>query len=65
MPIKEGWEVSPEMHKEFEQMLRNYEVGDPILTSRCYVEGTRGFFVVGNKGFAWKDTQSSASTFVK
>jgi len=64
LPLKEGWGVSPDKNREFEQLLSTDEVGDPILTSRCYREGAYGFLVVGNKGIVWKNTQSGVLSAV-
>ena len=64
MPLKEGWEVSPDRHKEFEQMLSTDEVGDPILTSKGK-QYAPGFLIVSNMGIAWRDKKSVSISLVK
>lgn len=54
MPIKEGWEVSRDRIKEFEKMVGQDDVGDPIITSKCRLGGDYGFLIASNNGFAWR-----------
>ena len=60
--LKEGWEISPDRIKAFEKIVNTYNVGNPILTSKCLREGASGFLIVGNIGIAWKNTQSGVIT---
>jgi len=66
LPLKEGWEVSPDRQYKFEKMLRTDDVGDPILTSKCFHQHNTGLLMVSNKGIAWRkktgvyDAMSSA-----
>ena len=57
MPIKDGWEVSPDRHEHFEKMLNNDDLGEPILTSKCFhaQQGAHGFLIVSTKGIAWSE----------
>lgn len=54
MPIKEGWEISPDRVEWYEKITGRYDVGDPFLTSKCMRGKDNGFLVVSDKGFAWR-----------
>ncbi len=54
MPIKEGWEVSPDRIKMYEKIMSTDPVGDPIITSKCTLGSDNGFLVVSDNGFAWR-----------
>ena len=54
MPLKEGWEVSPDRQYIFEKILSTDDVGDPIITSKTKDGLTWGFLLVSNKGFAFR-----------
>jgi len=61
LPLKEGWEVPPDRREKVEKILRNDEVGDPILTSKCVLvqQQANGVLVVSNKGIAWREKKSA------
>jgi hypothetical protein len=54
MPIKEGWEISPDRIEWYEKITDKYDIGDPFLTSKCMRGGDNGFLIVSDKGFAWR-----------
>ncbi|MFW9823439.1 MAG: hypothetical protein ACFFE4_10915 [Candidatus Thorarchaeota archaeon] len=61
MPIKEGWELSPDRHEKFEKMMSTDPIGDPIITSKCMLDRDNGLLVVSDNGFAWR-VQAGMST---
>ncbi len=54
MPIIEGWDVSPDRFKQFEKIMSEYPIDDPIITSRCKLDKEYGLLVVSENGFAWR-----------
>ncbi len=53
MPIKLGWEVSPDSNRILRKLLEIFPIGDPIITSKCKFDGDKGFLVVSDNGLAW------------
>lgn len=53
MPLKPGWEVSPDREKQFQAIVETVPIGEPIITSKCKVDGDNGFLVAGKNGWAW------------
>ena len=54
MPIKSGWEISQDRVDKFDKIRSMYNIGDPIITSKCKRSGGDGFLVVTDRGFAWR-----------
>ena len=54
MPILPGWEMSPDRKAWFEKIKSIYNVGDPILTSKCKRSQDNGVLLVTDRGFAWR-----------
>jgi len=64
MTIKTGWEVSSDREKQFEDLMANNPIGNPIITSKCIFDGKKGFLVLGDNGFAWKVKIGVGSTLL-
>ena len=54
MPIREGWEVSPDRGPMYEKIMSKDPVGDPIITTKTKLDRENGFLVVSDNGFAWR-----------
>ena len=54
MPIREGWELSPDRKEQYDLLIEKYPVGEPILISKCRFEPENGLMVVSDNGFAWR-----------
>lgn len=63
MPIKEGWEISPDRMKWYEKMSEMDPIGDPVITSKCKLGSNNGFLIVGSNGFSWRIKISGAEIF--
>jgi len=64
----QGWEISPDRIKIYEKMMENDFIGDPIITSKCVIEGIdilsqKGVLIVSTNGYAWR-SKSSAGRIV-
>jgi len=64
----QGWEISPDRIKIYEKMMENDSIGDPIITSKCLLEGPRifskkGVLIASTNGFAWR-SKTSVGTVV-
>lgn len=53
MSLKPGWEVSPDREKMFQAIVEKVPIGEPIITTKCKVDGDNGFLVAGENGWAW------------
>ena len=54
MPIIPGWEISPDRVGKVDKMYSMYDIGDPIITSKCKRGSGGGFLVCSDRGFAWR-----------
>lgn len=49
-----GWDVSPDRIEKYVEMMAQYPLVDPIITSKCRLAGDTGFLVVNDYGIAWR-----------
>ena len=63
MPIREGWELSPDRQDMFDKMMGMDPVGDPIITSKCHLGKDNGLLVVSNNGIAWRLKAGYSTSF--
>jgi len=61
MTVLEGWELTPDRRERFDKIMDEYDIGDPILISKCKLAKRHGLLVVSDKGFAWRFKMSFAS----
>lgn len=54
MTVLEGWELSPDRRKKFDQLMIQFDVGDPILISKCKLATRQGLIVVSDNGIFWR-----------
>ena len=53
LPIK-GWEVPSEKISKHENLIKEFPIGNYIITSKSKLDKHFGYIIVSNNGFAWR-----------
>ncbi len=64
MPVRQGWEISPDRIKTYDKIMSSDPVGDPTITSKLDLDREHGLFIASDNGFAWRIKMGFSSSMM-